>query len=124
MNLFNSRPKTITLDDQKSVLRGSRNPVTGQAVLMIETDAESHRRFIAEFVAALKPEGMFALGHSEHYANIQSAHPGNPCRHGPGAHFPNRPQTLRPPRPLRAKAHEEFPRQHEPAPAKEKAMAA
>jgi hypothetical protein len=101
MNLFNRRPKTITLDDQKSVLRGSRNPVTGQAVLMTETDGDSHRRFIAEYTAALKPDGMieiqlaqrlaqdtwrinrihaieeniFALGHSEPYANIQSAHP-------------------------------------------------
>jgi hypothetical protein len=105
MNIFNfnkaSRPKTITLDDQRSVLRGSRNPVTGQAVLMTETDADSHRRFIAEYVASLKPDGMieiqlaqrlaqdtwrinrihaieeniFALGHSEPYANIKSAHP-------------------------------------------------
>ncbi len=101
MNLFNRRPKTITLDDQKSVLRGSRNPVTGQAVLMTETDGDSHRRFMTEYVAALKPDGMieiqlaqrlaqdtwrinrvhaieeniFALGHSEPYANIQSAHP-------------------------------------------------
>ena len=101
MNLFNRRPKTITLDDQKSVLRGSRNPVTGQATLMTETDADSHRRFIVEYVAALKPDGMieihlaqrlaqdtwrinrvhaieeniFALGHSEPYAKIDSAHP-------------------------------------------------
>ena len=101
MNIFNWRPKTITLDDQRSVLRGSRNPVTGQSVLMTETDAESHRKFIAEFVASLKPDGMieiqlaqrlaqdtwrinriqaveeniFALGHSEPYANIKSAHP-------------------------------------------------
>jgi hypothetical protein len=101
MNLFNRRPKTITLDDQKSVLMGSRSPVTGQAVLMTETDADSHRKFIAEFVASLKPDGMieiqlaqrlaqdtwrinriqaveeniFALGHSEPYANIKSAHP-------------------------------------------------
>ena len=101
MNLFNRRPKTITLDAQKSVLMGSRNPVTGQAVLVTETDAESHRKFIAEFVASLKPDGMieiqlaqrlaqdtwrinriqaveeniFALGHSEPYANIKSAHP-------------------------------------------------
>jgi hypothetical protein len=101
MNIFNWRPKTITLDDQKSILRGSRNPVTGQAVLMIEADADSHRKFIAEYVAALKPDGMieiqlaqrlaqdtwrinrihaieeniFALGHSEPYANIKSAHP-------------------------------------------------
>ena len=101
MNIFNWRPKTITLDDQKSVLMGRRNPVTGQSVLMIEADAESHRKFIAEFVASLKPDGMveihlaqrlaqdtwrinrihaveeniFALGHSEPYANIKSAHP-------------------------------------------------
>ena len=101
MNMFNKRPKTITLEDQKSVLRGSRSPVTGQSVLMMETDAESHRKFIAEFVASLKPDGMleiqlaqrlaqdtwrinrihaveeniFALGHSEPYANIKSAHP-------------------------------------------------
>ena len=101
MNLFNRRPKTITLDDQKSVLIGRRDPVTGQAVLRTESDAETHRRFITEFVAALKPDGMieiqlaqrlaqdtwrinrihaieeniFALGHSEPYANIQSAHP-------------------------------------------------
>ena len=101
MSIFSRRPKTITLEDQKSVLQGSRNPVTGQAVLMTETDADSHRRFIAEYVAALKPDGMveihlaqrlaqdtwrinrlhaveeniFALGHSEPYANIESAHP-------------------------------------------------
>jgi len=68
---------------------------------MIEADAESHRKFIAEFVASLKPDGMleiqlaqrlaqdtwrinriqaveeniFALGHSEPYADIKSAHP-------------------------------------------------
>jgi len=101
MNIFNWRPKTITLDDQKSVLMGRRDPTTGQSVLMTETDAESHRKFIAEFVASLKPDGMleiqlanrlaqdtwrinrihaveeniFALGHSEPYANIKSAHP-------------------------------------------------
>ena len=106
MNMFNfnkqaSRPKTITLDDQRSVLRGSRDPVTGQSVLRTESDAETHRRFIAEFVAGLKPDGMleiqlaqrlaqdtwrinrihaieeniFALGHSEPFANIRSAHP-------------------------------------------------
>ena len=102
MSLFNWRPKTITLDDQKSVLMGSRSPVTGQAVLMTETDADSHRKFIAEFVASLKPDGMieiqlaqrlaqdtwrinriqaveeniFALGHSEKYAkNMETAHP-------------------------------------------------
>jgi hypothetical protein len=80
---------------------GRRNPVTGHSVLMIEADAESHRKFIAEFVASLKPDGMleiqlaqrlaqdtwrinriqaieeniFALGHSEPYSNIKSAHP-------------------------------------------------
>src|ERR1035438_8584420 len=105
MSIFNfnkqARPKTITLDDQRSVLQGRRNPVTGQAVLMTETDADSHRRFIAEYVAALKQDGMieihlaqrlaqdtwrinrihaieeniFALGHSEPYAKIDSAHP-------------------------------------------------
>ena len=101
MNIFNWRPKTITLDDQKSVLMGRRNPVTGQATLMTETDADTHRRFIVEFVAGLKPEGtleiqlaqrlaqdtwrinrihaieenIFALGHSEPYADIKTAHP-------------------------------------------------
>jgi len=101
VNIFNWRPKTITLDAQKPVLMGRRNPVTGQSVLMIEADAESHRKFIAEFVASLKPDGMleiqlaqrlaqdtwrinriqaieeniFALGHSEPYSNIKSAHP-------------------------------------------------
>jgi hypothetical protein len=101
MNIFNWRPKTITLDDQKSVLVGRRDPATGQSVLRTEADAESHRKFIAEFVASLKPDGMleiqlaqrlaqdtwrinriqaveeniFALGHSEPYANIKSAHP-------------------------------------------------
>jgi hypothetical protein len=101
MSIFNRRPKTITLENQKSVLQGRRDPVTGQAVLMTETDADSHRRFIAEYVAALKPDGMveiqlsrrlaqdtwrinrihaieeniFALGHSEPYAKIESAHP-------------------------------------------------
>jgi hypothetical protein len=80
---------------------GRRDPVTGQSVLRTESDAESHRKFIAEFVASLKPDGMleiqlaqrlaqdtwrinrihaveeniFALGHSEPYANIKSAHP-------------------------------------------------
>ena len=61
MNIFNWRPKTITLDDQPSVLRGSRNPVTGQSVLMTETDADTYRRFIAEFVAGLKPDGMLEI---------------------------------------------------------------
>ena len=61
MNIFNWRPKTITLDDQKSVLMGRRNPVTGQATLMTETDAESHRKFIAEFVASLKPDGTLEI---------------------------------------------------------------
>ncbi len=101
MNIFNWRPKTITLDAQKPILMGRRNPVTGQSVLMIEADAESHRKFLAEYVANLKPDGMveiqlaqrlaqdtwrinrihaveeniFALGHSEPYANIKSAHP-------------------------------------------------
>ena len=101
MNIFNWRPKTITLDDQKSVLIGRRDPTTGQSVLRTESDAETHRRFITEFVASLKPDGMleiqlanrlaqdtwrinrihaieeniFALGHSEPYANIKSAHP-------------------------------------------------
>ena len=102
MNIFNWRPKTITLDAQKPVLMGRRNPVTGQSVLMIEADAESHRKFIAEYVAALKPDGMieiqlaqrlaqdtwrinrihaveeniFALGHSEKFANnMETAHP-------------------------------------------------
>jgi hypothetical protein len=101
MNIFNWRPKTITLDDQPSVLQGRRDPTTGQSVLRTESDAETHRRFIAEFVASFKPDGMleiqlaqrlaqdtwrinriqaveeniFALGHSEPYANIKSAHP-------------------------------------------------
>ena len=101
MNFFNRRPKTITLENQKSVLQGRRNPATGQSVLMTESDAESHRKFIAEYVAALKPDGMieihlaqrlaqdtwrinrihaveeniFALGHSEPFANMESAHP-------------------------------------------------
>jgi hypothetical protein len=61
MNLFSRQPKTITLEDQKSVLRGSRNPVTGQATLMTETDAESHRRFMAEYVASVKPDGMVEI---------------------------------------------------------------
>ena len=101
MNIFNWRPKTITLDAQKPVLMGRRNPVTGQSVLMIEADAESHRKFIAEFVASLKPDGMleiqlaqrlaqdtwrinrihaveeniFALGHSEPFAKMETSHP-------------------------------------------------
>ena len=101
MSTFNKAPKTITLEDQRSVLQGRRSPVTGQAVPMTETDADSHRRFIAEYVAALKPDGMieiqlaqrlaqdcwrinriqaveeniFALGHSEPYAKIKTAHP-------------------------------------------------
>jgi hypothetical protein len=102
VNIFSRRPKTITLDDQKSVLMGRRDPATGQSVLRTETDAESHRKFIAEFVASLKPDGMveiqlaqrlaqdtwrinriqaveeniFALGHSEKFAkNLETAHP-------------------------------------------------
>jgi hypothetical protein len=101
MNTFNKAPKQITVDAQKPVLQGRRNPVTGQAVLMTETDGETHRRFTAEYVAALKPDGMveiqlaqrlaqdtwrinrlhaieeniFAAGHSEPFANIESAHP-------------------------------------------------
>jgi hypothetical protein len=68
---------------------------------MIEADAESHRKFIAEFVASLKPDGMleiqlaqrlaqdtwrinrihaveeniFALGHSEPFAKMETSHP-------------------------------------------------
>jgi hypothetical protein len=61
MNIFNWRPKTITLDDQKSVLLGRRDPVTGQSVLRTESDADSHRRFIAEYVAAFKPDGMIEI---------------------------------------------------------------
>ncbi len=58
---FNKGPKQTTVDAHKSVLQGRRNPVTGQAVLMTETDAESHRRFIVEFTAALKPDGMVEI---------------------------------------------------------------
>jgi hypothetical protein len=54
MNIFNRPPKTITLENQKSVLQGRRDPVTGQAILRTEADAESHRKY----VAALKPDGM------------------------------------------------------------------
>ena len=101
MNIFNWRPKTITLDDQKSVLIGRRDPATGQSVLRTESDADAHRRFIVEYVAACKPDGMieiqlaqrlaqdswrinrikaveeniFALGHSEPWAKIKTAHP-------------------------------------------------
>jgi hypothetical protein len=42
MNIFNWRPKTITLDNQKSVLLGRRDPATGQSVLRTESDADSH----------------------------------------------------------------------------------
>ena len=101
MKLFNWRPKTITLDDQKSVLMGRRDPATGQSVLRTESDAEIHRKFIVEYVAACKPDGMveiqlaqrlagdcwrinriqaveeniFALGHSEPWAKMKTAHP-------------------------------------------------
>ncbi len=99
-SIFNKAPKQITVDSQKPLLQGSRNSVTGQAVLMTETDANSHRRFIAEYTAALKPDGIveiqlaqrlaqdtwrinrlhaieenFAAGHSEPFADIESAHP-------------------------------------------------
>ena len=101
MGIFSKRPKTITLEDHKAVLQGGRNPVTGQTTLMTEQDADSYRKFIREFTAALKPDGMveiqlaqrlaqdtwrinrlhaieeniFALGHSEPFAKIESAHP-------------------------------------------------
>jgi hypothetical protein len=102
MSLFNKkRPTQITLDAHKPALEGRRNPTTGQTVLMTEKDGESYRKFIAEYMAALKPDGMveiqlaqklaqdtwrinrlhameeniFALGHSEPFANIESAHP-------------------------------------------------
>ena len=39
--LIQQAAQTITLDDQKPVLRDSRNPVTGQAVVMTETAGES-----------------------------------------------------------------------------------
>ena len=61
MNIFNRRPKTITLEDQKSVLQGRRNPITGQAVLMTEADSESYRKFLVEFAATLKPDGMLEI---------------------------------------------------------------
>ena len=100
MSLFN-RPKTINVERHKAVLVGQRNPLTGHAVLMTEEDAKSHRAFIREYSAALKPDGMveiqlaqrlaqdtwrinrihaieeniFAAGHSEPFADIESAHP-------------------------------------------------
>jgi hypothetical protein len=63
MSIFNfsKGPKQITVDAHKSVLQGLRDLVTGQAVLRTETDAESHRKFIAEYVAALKPDGMIEI---------------------------------------------------------------
>src|SRR5580692_4411039 len=101
MNIFNRRPKTITMEDQKSVLQGRRNPITGQAVLMTEADSESYRECLVQFAATLKPDGMFeiqlahrlaqdtwrinrihaieenifALGHSEKSADLKTAHP-------------------------------------------------
>ena len=101
MGLFSRKPKTITLESHKAALQGGRNPVTGQTTLMTEQDADSYRKFIREFTAALKPDGMveiqlaqrlaqdtwrinrlhaieeniFALGHSEPFAKIESAHP-------------------------------------------------
>ena len=105
MSIFNFKkpetPKTITVDKHRAVLVGGRNPITGQPVLMAEADAQAHRAFIKEYSAALKPEGMveiqlaqrlaqdtwrinrihaieeniFAAGHSEPFADIESAHP-------------------------------------------------
>ena len=101
MSIFNRKPKTITLENQKSVLQGRRSPVTGQAVLMTETDAEAYRKFLAEFAESLKPDGtmeiqiariiaqsiwqihrihaieenIFALGHSEKFPDMKTSHP-------------------------------------------------
>ena len=61
MNIFTWRPKTITLDDQKSVLMVLRDPATGQSVLRTETGADTHRRFIVEFVVGLKPDGILEI---------------------------------------------------------------
>jgi hypothetical protein len=105
MSLFNfnksAAPRTITVDKQRVMLQGRRNPVTGQPVLMTEEDGKAYRQFIADYVAALQPEGMveiqlaqrlaqdtwrinrahaieenlFALAHSEPYADMESSHP-------------------------------------------------
>ena len=60
MSIFN-RPKTISVEKQKAVLVGQRNPLTGHAVLMTEEDAKSHRAFIRDYSAALKPDGMVEI---------------------------------------------------------------
>ena len=84
MNIFNRRPKTVTLEGQKSVLQGRRSPVTGQAVLMTETDAESYRKFLAEFASTVR---LHALSNDEKlylYPIFVSAVPGGRVRSGPG----------------------------------------
>jgi hypothetical protein len=102
---------------------------------------DNYRKFIAEYVGALKPDGMieiqlaqrlaqdtwrinrvhaieeniFALGHSEPYANIKSAHPEIHAAMVQALTFRNDPKLLSP-RALRATADEELPRQLQPAP--------
>ena len=101
MNFFRKGPREITVDKHRPFLQGRRNPATGHSVLMTEEDGKAYRQFIADYVAALKPDGLielqlaqrlaqdtwrinrihaieenlFALGHSEPFANIESAHP-------------------------------------------------
>ena len=60
MSIFN-RPKTINVEKHNAVLVGGRNPLTGHAVLMTEEDAKSHRAFIRDYSAALKPDGMVEI---------------------------------------------------------------
>jgi len=86
---------------QQLALDAGRFPVSGQVVLMAKEDKKAHAKFMADYTTALHPDGMveiqlaqrlaqdtwrinrchaieeniFALAHSEPFANIESSHP-------------------------------------------------
>ena len=86
---------------QQLPLEAGRIPVTGQVMMMAPEDRKAYNSFMADFRSALNPYGLvelqlaqrlaqdtwrinrvhaieeniFALGHSEPYAKIDSAHP-------------------------------------------------
>ena len=86
---------------QQLPLEAARYPVTGHVMLQAPEDRKVHHKFLADYRTALNPDGMvevqlaqrlaqdtwrinrchaieeniFALGHSEPFANIESSHP-------------------------------------------------
>ncbi len=86
---------------QQLALQSGRNPVTGQVITMPPPDRTVYMKFTADYTSALSPDGMvevqlahklaqdtwrinrchaieenmFALAHSEKFADIESSHP-------------------------------------------------